>query len=268
MIPVVLVSVSLFAARAYSIGSEYANDVKQIMSQIEHNFKIDLDHTPYFESPRRWEPTCVENWGKCPRIGKFERYLLSSGKPTVKYTVNEDANMDNFNPATSVLTATNSTAIIQSRTVGWTIGAKLSAEGKGVGAEVSASYSDSSTNGGTYTKTVSYQETCLPGYRCRIETWTFYIDYTGLCVKQLILDCDSKYTIAQCVEPVLGCQQFIDYHNLCDTGNLAPCDVKVPLYRPSGEPYTRVVLASDPPVGKRARRSELDSPQTEYRIIG
>lgn len=266
-----LILVAMFASGACSGVADTGADAMKVLSHIESNFKIDETSPPYLDSEKYWEGTCVQNWGKCPNLGKYRRNWLANGTATVYYKASlEESAINTDSNITQKLVLSKSTSITESRTQGWTIGGKISGtvgeDGNSVGAEISASYSDTSTTGRTDTRQVSYEMWCKPRHECRIETWTFHVKVTGFCHWKPMLDCAGQHD--QCASPIGGCAQFNDvYHDNCFVKRPAhSCEVQTPLYEESGEPFAQIVWISVP-MDAGPKRSELEL-IPEYRIIG
>ncbi|OAQ69676.1 hypothetical protein VFPPC_13239 [Pochonia chlamydosporia 170] len=265
-----VVSVFFFTLCVQGAGVDLDTAIKPILSQIESNLKVDHQNPPYADTDKYWEGTCIQNWGKCPNLGKYRRNWIVNGNATAFYTANVETSTVNLGQKDSKMVLTTSTSTTESTTKGWTIGAKLSGtvgeDGTSAGAEISASYSETTTNGKTETRQVSHETFCEPGSECRIETWTFHAKIAGSCQWKPMLDCNGQHD--QCAEQLGGCAQFDDvYRDNCLAGRPDDaCEVQTPIYEQSGKPFTQIVLVSKKLNGEK-KRSGVDQ-ATTYKIIG
>lgn len=281
MIPGPLVAVILFAVRAYSAATDL-NKVEQdpevlilpTLTKIKEGFTIDAKNPPYQDTEWSWEATCIEHFGQCTQAAFFHRNFLSEGTPNVTYTrFVETAQLNSVN-GQSKLSMKTSTSVLDSTTEGWTIGAKLSLSGGSDkvtgGAEVSATYSSTTTKSKTFVKEFLHEAPCDPGYTCSIETWTFHIEVDGLCNPHGMINCRDLGTWDQCADQAGRCAQFSNFYDWnCVNVPKAACKVKTPVLDESEKPVSQVVLVAerDNATTKRSE-SEPNMPKMMYKIIG
>ena len=247
--------------------------VQALLTSIEEGFAIDASAPPSYRSTQIKEATCAPYWYKCKNIDFSLQHLLRNGSAEAWYTVNVEHAIVNTNDAPAKISLTTSTTSTQSRTKGWTVGAKMSSSfrinGSNVGVEVSSSYSDTTTAGKTETRSVATETTCAPGYECRVETWTFHVTFAGECEMRPMFHCGGEHDV--CREPWDGCSQLVAYRRKwCRLGeatrDMNTCEAQTPVLDDSGKPMARIVLiANKLHVGAEKR---ADEPETIVQFIG
>ncbi|KYK53975.1 hypothetical protein DCS_05924 [Drechmeria coniospora] len=233
-----------FALGAFCAGATNAKAVQRFISDTKKSVTIDRKNPPYYDERVITEATCPFYLLSCTHTNfRFRHYLVNTTDVDIGYVAHQDELWDNMGTTQTTVISSRSTALLKSKTTGWTIGGKVSlaVPDIGGGMEMSSSYQETLMTSFTETLTTQITVPCDAGNECGIETWTFFATVKGLCIQTPIVECSQSMDICAS-DGKFGCSQWKKFYKRnCRNRSLKPCEVTFPLIDHTGKPIRRFV---------------------------
>ncbi|PHH91566.1 hypothetical protein CDD83_11160 [Cordyceps sp. RAO-2017] len=229
----------------YDEGGASMADVK---AGIEENFEVDDAHPPYHDVVLSSESPCLWNmktvWGGCDSVSYFLRneVLGHTARVTAYAQINVEGR-DQADETAVDMTLSESTAVLDSVSHGWSAAAHLSVNPIGLfGGSVSYERSEQRTRTRTVTREYARRYACPAWHRCQLQTWAWHVRITAACQRTAILRC--AFEVRVCDATSLACPAYEAFRKqwcpYLPIQGAERCTLSVPLYDQAGKPISEV----------------------------
>ncbi|KAI1979885.1 hypothetical protein LOZ53_006473 [Ophidiomyces ophidiicola] len=171
--------------------------------------------------------------------------LVAVSNITIPRHVNLEEARRNYTPLPTKLQLVQLRAVANSRTQGWSIGAKVDVKAGDFTLSLSSEYRDTRERTITDTRQTWDSMDCPPWHECRLETWSFNLIVDGICVQYPHFNCGRAMNLCTTKPRPAGrdhrtawtdrgvCWHLRSLAMAC--GQRKACRVDVPLMRADGK---------------------------------
>ncbi|KAI1942587.1 hypothetical protein LOZ66_000992 [Ophidiomyces ophidiicola] len=234
--------------RQSSLQPDPRTVIDALKADLHSKLKIVQDKKPNFIDGRWAGRTCHVEKGWC-LSGMTEYYnyneLVDVSNITISQNVNLEEARRNYTPLPTKLQLVQSRAVANSRTQGWSIGAKVDVKAGDFSLSLSSEYRNTNEKTITDTRQTWDSMDCPPWHECRLETWSFNLIVDGICVQYPHINCGRATNLCTTKPTRAGrdhrtawtdkgvCRAIRSLAMAC--GKRKACRVNVPLMKADGK---------------------------------